>query len=135
MKNENFRVPEREELPQEEKYDEKTRGPELQKMPEEGEENEKVRESESEKVAESLPANKKRIEANKLSPEANTFSRGKVMVNLSHSKLKRKGHTDEKYVNVPAAKISRKQIEASSRKKKSARTQMLLRLRRSIGLC
>ena len=58
MKNENFRVPEREELPQEEKYDEKTRGPELQKMPEEGEENEKVRESESEKVAEQLPANK-----------------------------------------------------------------------------
>ena len=45
MKNENFRVPEREELPQEEKNDEKTRGPELQKMPEEGEENEKVRES------------------------------------------------------------------------------------------
>ena len=42
MKNENFRVPEREELPQEEKYDEKTRGPELQKMPEEGGENEKV---------------------------------------------------------------------------------------------
>ena len=73
------------------------RGPELQKMPEEGEENEKVRESESEKVAEPLPANKKRIEANKLSPEANTFSRGKVMVNLSHSKLKRKGHTIEKY--------------------------------------
>ena len=35
------------------------------------------------------------------------------MVNLSHSKLKRKGHTEEKYV--PAAKISRKQIEASSR--------------------
>ena len=32
MKNENFRVPEREELPQEEKYDEKTRGPELQKI-------------------------------------------------------------------------------------------------------
>ena len=57
MKNENFRVPEREELPQEEKYDEKTRGPELQKMPEEGEENEKIRESESEKVAEPLPAN------------------------------------------------------------------------------
>ena len=51
-------------------------------MPEEGEENEKVRESESEKVAEPLPTNKKRIEANKLSPEANTFSRGKVMVNL-----------------------------------------------------
>ena len=74
LKNENFRVPEREELPQEEKNDEKTRGPELQKMPEEGEENEKVRESESEKVAESLPANKKRIEAKKLSPEANTFS-------------------------------------------------------------
>ena len=42
LKNENFLVPEREELPQEEKYDEKTRGPELQKMPEEGEENEKV---------------------------------------------------------------------------------------------
>ena len=42
LKNENFRVPEREELPQEEKNDEKTRGPELQKMPEEGEENEKV---------------------------------------------------------------------------------------------
>ena len=63
---------------------------------------------------ESLPANKKRIEANKLSPEANTFSRGKVIVNLSHSNLKRKGHTDEKYV--PAAKISRKQIEVSSRK-------------------
>ncbi|CAH3185106.1 unnamed protein product, partial [Porites lobata] len=118
----------REELPQEEKYDEKTRGPELQKMPEEGEENEKVRESESEKVAEPLPANKKRIEANKpplifggayfrnftVFPEANTFSRGKVMVNLSHSKLKRKGHTEEKYV--PAAKISRKQIEASCRK-------------------
>ena len=83
-------------------------------MPEEGEENEKVRESESEKVSEPLPANKKRIEANKLSPEANTFSRGKVMVNLSHSKLKRKGHTEEKYV--PAAKISRKQIEVSSRK-------------------
>ena len=62
-------------------------------MPEEGEENEKVRESESEKVAEPLPANKKRIEANKLSPEANTFSRGKVMVNLSHSKL----NTGEKY--------------------------------------
>ena len=82
MKNENFRVPEREELPQEEKYDEKTRGPELQKIPEEGEESEKVPESESEKVAESLPANKKRIKANKLSPEANTFSRGKVMVNL-----------------------------------------------------
>ena len=41
MKNEDFRVPEREELPQEEKYDEKTRGPELQKMPEEGEENER----------------------------------------------------------------------------------------------
>ena len=114
MKNENFRVPEREELPQEEKNDEKTRGPELQKMPEEGEENEKVRESESEKVAEPLPANKKRIEANKLSPEANTFSRGKVMVNLSHSKLKRKGHTEEKYV--PAAKISRKQMEVSSNK-------------------
>ena len=55
LKNENFRVPEREELPQEEKYDEKTRGPELHKMPEEGEENEKVRESESEKVAEPLP--------------------------------------------------------------------------------
>ena len=36
------------------------------------------------------------------------------MVNLSHSKLKRKGHTEEKYV--PAAKISRKQMEASSRK-------------------
>ena len=33
---------EREELPQEEKNDDKTRGPELQKMPEEGEENEKV---------------------------------------------------------------------------------------------
>ena len=83
LKNENFRVPEREELPQQqEKNDEKTRGPELQKMPEEGEENEKVRESESEKVAEPLPTNKKRIEANKLSPEANTFSRGKVMVNL-----------------------------------------------------
>ena len=93
MKNENFCVPEREELPQEEKYDEKTRGPELQKMPEEGEENEKVRESESEKVVEPLPANRKRIEANKLSPEANTFSRGKVMVNLSHSKL----NTGEKY--------------------------------------
>ena len=115
MKNENFRVPEREELPQEEKYDEKTRGPELQKMPEQGEENEKVRESESDKVAEPLPANKKRIEANKLSPEATTFTRGKVMVNLSHSKLKRKCHTEEKYV--PAAKISWKQIEVSSRKK------------------
>ena len=37
MKNENFRVPEREELPQEEKYDEKTRGPELLKVPEERE--------------------------------------------------------------------------------------------------
>ena len=120
-------------MPQEEKYDEKTRGPELRKMPEEGQENGKVREPESEKVAEPLPANKKRIEANKLSPEANTFSRGKVMVNLSHSKLKRKGHTDEKYV--PATKISRKQIEVSSRKIASARTQMLLRLRRSIGLC
>ena len=47
MKNENFCVPEREELPQEEKYDEKTRGPELQKMAEEGEENGKVREPES----------------------------------------------------------------------------------------
>ena len=110
LKNENFRVPEREELPQEEKNYEKTRGPELQKMPEEGKENEKVRESESEKVAEPLTANKKRIEANKPSPKANTFSRGKVMVNLSHSKLKRKGHTEEK------AKISRKQIEVSSRK-------------------
>ena len=54
----------------------------VQKMPEEGEESEKVRESESEKVAEPLLANKKRIKANKLSPEANTFSRGKVMVNL-----------------------------------------------------
>ena len=74
LKNENFRVPEREELPQEEKYDEKARGPELQKMPEEGEENEKVRESESEKVAEPLPANKRRIEANKLSPEARSWS-------------------------------------------------------------
>ena len=63
---------------------------------------------------EPLPANKKGIEANKLSPEANTFSRGKVIVNLSHSNLKRKGHTEEKYV--PAAKISRKQIEVSSRK-------------------
>ena len=82
-------------------------------MPEEGEENKKVCESESEKVVESLPASKKRIEANKLSPEANTFSRGKVMDNLSHSKFKRKGHTEEKYV--PAAKISRKQI-VSSRK-------------------
>ena len=50
MKNENFRVPEREELPQVEKNYEKTRGPELQKMPEKGGENEKVRESESEKV-------------------------------------------------------------------------------------
>ena len=60
MKNENFRVPEREELPQEEKYDEKTRGPELQKMPDEREENGKVHESESEKVAQPLPANKKR---------------------------------------------------------------------------
>ena len=49
-----------------------------------------------------------------LFPEANTFSRGKVMVNLSHLKLKRKGHTEEKYV--PAAKISRKQIEVISRK-------------------
>ncbi|CAH3137782.1 unnamed protein product [Porites lobata] len=67
-------------------------------MPEEGEENEKVRESESEKVAEPLPTNKKRIEANKLSPEANTFSRGK------------------RNLYVPAAKISRKQIEVSSRK-------------------
>ena len=56
MKNENFR------------------GPELQKMPEEGEENEKIRESESEKVAEPLPANKRRIEANKLSPEARSWS-------------------------------------------------------------
>ena len=36
------------------------------------------------------------------------------MVNLSHSKLQRKGHTDEKYV--PAANISRKRIEANSRK-------------------
>ena len=72
-------------------------------MPEEGEENEKIRESESEKVAEPLPAKKRRIEA-----------RGKVMVNLSHSNLKRKGHTEEKHV--PAAKISRKQIEVSSRK-------------------
>ena len=36
------------------------------------------------------------------------------MVNLSHLKLKRKGHTEEKYV--PAAKISRKQTEVSSRK-------------------
>ena len=36
------------------------------------------------------------------------------MVNLSHSKLKRKGHTEEKYVS--AAKNSRKQIEVSSRK-------------------
>ena len=36
------------------------------------------------------------------------------MVNLWHSKLKRKGHTEEKYV--PAAKISRKQIEVSCRK-------------------
>ena len=36
------------------------------------------------------------------------------MVNLSHSKLKRRGHTEEKYV--PVAKISRKQIEVSSRK-------------------
>ena len=63
---------------------------------------------------EPLPANKKRIEANKLSPEANTFSRGKVIVSLSHSNLKRKGHTEGKYV--PAAKISRKQIEVSSRK-------------------
>ena len=45
MKNENFRVSEREELAQEEKYDQKTRGPELQQMPEEGEENEKVCES------------------------------------------------------------------------------------------
>ena len=78
MKNENFRVPEREELAQEEKYHEKTRGPELQKMPEEGEENEKVREPESEKVAEPLAANKTRIEANKLSPEANTSSEGKA---------------------------------------------------------
>ena len=95
---------EREELPQEEKNYEKTRGPELQKMPEEGEENEKVH----------WPQTKKRIEANKLSPEANTFSRGKVMVNLSHSKLKRRGHTEEKYV--AAAKISRKQTEVSSRK-------------------
>ena len=85
-------------------------------MPQEGGENEKVRESESEKVAEPLQANKKRIEANKLSSEANTFSRGKVTVNLSHSKLKRwKGHTEEKYV--PAAKILRKQIDVSSRKK------------------
>ena len=33
----------KEELAQEEKYDEKTRGPELQQMPEEGEENEKQR--------------------------------------------------------------------------------------------
>ena len=69
-------------MPQEEKYDEKTRGPELQKMPEEGEENEEVRESESEKVAESLPENKKRIEAKKLSPEANTFFRRKVKVSM-----------------------------------------------------
>ena len=83
-------------------------------MPEEGEENEKVRESESERIAEPLPANKKRIEANKLSPEGNTFSRRKVMVNLSHSKLKRKGHSEEKYVLT--AKISRKQTEVSSRK-------------------
>ena len=37
LKNENFRAPEREELPQQEKNDEKTCGPELQKMPEEGE--------------------------------------------------------------------------------------------------
>ena len=36
------------------------------------------------------------------------------MVNLSHSKLKRRGHTEEKYV--AAAKISRKQTEVSSRK-------------------
>ena len=44
----------------------------------------------------------------------NTFSRGKVIVSLSHSNLKRKGHTEGKYVLV--AKISRKQIEVSSRK-------------------
>ena len=47
MKNENFRVPEREELPQEEKYDEKTRGPELQKMTEEGERVFRVRDGKS----------------------------------------------------------------------------------------
>ena len=50
------------------------------------------------------------------------------MVNLSHSKLKRKGHTEEKYV--PASKISRKQIEKLAPEKiASARTQMLLRLK------
>ena len=124
MKNENFRVPEREELTQEEKYDEKTRGPELQKMPEEGEENEKVPESESEKVAEPLPANKKRIEVNKLSPEANTFSRGKVMVNLSPSRN-----------TCRPQKFDGNKSKLAPEKIASARTQMLLRLRRSIGLC
>ena len=104
-------------------------------MPEEGDENEKDRESESEKVAEPLPANKKRSEANKLFPEANSFSKGKVMGNLSHSKLKRNGHTEEKYV--PAAKISRKHGKSKLAPEKiaSVRTQMLLRLSRSIGLC
>ena len=94
---------------------------------------EKVRESENEKVAEQLPAKKKRIEANKLSPEANTFSRGKVMVNLSHSKLKRK--VIPKRNTCRPQKFHGNKSKLAPEKIASARTQMLLRLWRSIGLC
>ena len=121
-------------MPQEEKNDEKTRGPELQKMPEEREENEKVRESESEKVAEPLPANKKRIEANKLSPVANTFSRGKVMVNLSHSKYHIRKVIPKRNRCWPQ-KFHGNKAKLAPEKIASAGTHMLLRLRRSVGLC
>ena len=80
MKNENFRVSEREEL--------RKRRNMMRRLVDQNyrrcQKRERRMRSESEKVAESLPANKKRINANKRqqTPEANTFSRGKVMVNL-----------------------------------------------------
>ena len=48
-------------------------------------------------------------------------------------KTERKGHTEEKYV--PAEKFHENKSRLVPEKIASARTQMLLRLRRSIGLC
>ena len=83
---------------------------------------------------EPLPANKKRIEANKLSPKANTFSRGKVMVNLSHSKYHIRKVIPKRNRCWPQ-KFHGNKAKLAPEKIASAGTQMLLRLRRSVGLC
>ena len=102
-------------------------------MPEEGEENEKVRESVSEKVVEPLPANKKRIEANKLSPEANTFPEARSW-SIYHIRSYN-GKVIPKRNTCRPQKFHGNKSKLAPEKIASARAQMLLRLRRSIGLC